>query len=79
MQRRHFEAIAQAIRETRAAMPYDEASELRQEGYERACEEMVRNMLAVCKRANSNFDAGRFREACELETTYRDKSRGRRL
>lgn len=78
MQRRHFEAIAQAIREVRMANPYGKGTE-EFEGYEMAASNMVREMLGVCKRANPNFDGGRFREACEVDTKYRNKSDNRKL
>lgn len=71
MQRRHFEAIAEAIRSTRLANPSEEAQPI--------IDDMVRNMAAVCKRANPNFDIGRFREACEPDTKYRNKSDNRKL
>lgn len=69
MQRRHFEALAEAVRSVRLAHPEPEAGPI--------IEDMERNLMAAIRRFNSNFDSGRFRDACQVSTTYRDKSRGR--
>lgn len=78
MQRRHFEALAEAIREARrlGSITYPEGSPQR-DGFESAMAVTQDEIRRAIRRFNPNFDAGRFNEACALDTSYRDKSRGR--
>lgn len=66
MTKKHFEAFAEAIKETNFDTPSDKI-------------DFIRSLSSVMKESNSRFDKRRFVKACYSEDEFESKSQMRRI